>query len=173
MATKRVSLPKYADYLAHKSRTDKFLREEHLPIRAVLLYKKIKRGSKIELGNETEPWDARVSGTLILEVTQALPEKEHEIRQNLASGLTKEAFLAHAADARQFPAAIVSAIRKKVDKCYLDNRTLIVAVSGAYTREDDCIIESWLPTIRAECNSGNFAEVLLVERDRQKVFKVF
>jgi hypothetical protein len=131
--------------------------------------------AQIELGNETERWDARVcnSGMLILEVTQALPEGEHESRLNLITGIDPASYYAHAADARQFPDAIIAAIREKAAKGYRDKRTLVVVVSGDYTGEDDSIIESWLPIIREQATQGDFAEVLLVERDRQKTFKIF
>jgi len=173
MAGARVSLDTYADSIMHKTREDKFFREEYLPISAVLHYLKIPLSDQIELGNETEPWDALISGSYILEITQALPKEEHKVRCKIPAGLDLNTFINHASDAKQFPGVIIDAINKKVQKGYADERILAVVVSGDYTMEDDGVINSWIPQIQAESSQGNFTEILLVERDRHKVFKIF
>jgi hypothetical protein len=116
-------------------------------------------------------------------VVQALPENshpefsqgEHQIRREIAAGGAKPAtYWAHANDHLQFPNVIVNAIELKHNKKYNDHRSLIVVVDGDYTFEDDAVIEAWLPRIRERTHQGNFKEILLVERGRQKkVFQVF
>ena len=79
----------------------------------------------------------------------------------------------HANDHLQFPKVIIDAIKKKHAKRYTDKRTLIVAVDGDYTGQNDAIIEGWLETIRKETSLGAFKEILLVEVARLKVFPAF
>ncbi len=78
-----MELQRYADYVKQKSRSDKYLREEHLPILAVVRDKGLPGSYTIELGNEKQDWDARNNGRDLYEVVQAMPEKEHEIRRSL------------------------------------------------------------------------------------------
>lgn len=196
-AVNRMELQRYADYVRQKSRLDKYLREEHLPILAVMRDKRLPGSGTIELGNETQDWDARINGTDLFEVVQALPEKEHEIRRSLVgdakttlevsdpepgeptalpvTGVTAQMILQiqHANDHLQFPRVIVEAIEMKHAKKYKDRRTLIVAVDGDYTGESDVVIDAWLPIIRQGTKLGAFNEILLVEVARLKVFKVF
>lgn len=179
MASERMKLEAYSDYLQHKRNADgtnpnKRLREEYLPILAVINARGLPEELEIELGDDRETWDAKLSNGLILEVVQALPDREHEIRLEIASGgATPATYFMHSADHHQFPDAIVRAIKSKVAKNYPEKRILIVAFDGDYSFEEDAVIESWLPTIRQQAVHGNFEEVLLVERDRSKVFRIF
>jgi len=195
-AANRMGLKAYVDYIKRASRNDKYLREEYPPILAVVRAQNLPDSDTIELGNETQPWDARVNGIDVYEVIQALPEKEHEVRKAIvgdartmvdvhnpepgqpnklpATGAAAQMILLleHANDHLQFPNVIVDAINKKHKKGYADNRTLIVAVDGDYTGEDDGVIEEWLDRIRTETTLGNFKEIFLVEVARLKVFRI-
>ena len=179
MASERMGLDAYPAYLQHKRNTDgtnpnKRLREEYLPILAVLNAKGWADDLEIELGDDRQTWDASLSNGQILEVVQALPKYEHEIRLEIALGnSSKEIHDKHAEDHDEFPEAIVRAIKSKVAKNYPEHRILIVAFDGDYSFEDDAVIEGWLPTIGDQTVLGNFGEVLLVERDRLKVFRLF
>jgi hypothetical protein len=190
MAQTRVSFEAYFDFLQYKTQRDKYLREEYLPILAMIKYKAIPDAEQIELGEETEPWDARIGGKNLYEVVQALPKNEHEIRKGgqrkievngdkvkitfcgIASGGTPP-FVAmeHASDHLQFPGVISEAIEFKHRKNYTDRRSLIVVFGGDYTREDDEIIARWVRQIRNHTRRGNFQEILLVELDRLKSFQ--
>jgi hypothetical protein len=68
MAQTRVSFEAYFDFLQYKTQRDKYLREEYLPILAMIKYKAIPDAEQIELGEETEPWDARIGGKNLYEV---------------------------------------------------------------------------------------------------------
>jgi hypothetical protein len=173
MAARRMDLRAYANFIKQKSREDKYLREEHLPLRAILIHKRIPHDDILELGNETEPWDARISGSLAIEVTQALPKNEHELRLHHPSRVALETYFKHADDVLQFPQVIVTSIERKHRKRYTDRRILAIVVSGAYTMEDDDVIDSWIDTVRSSTSKGAFSQVLLVETDRQKVFPIF
>lgn len=185
MATSRCGIASYFKSLKQEFREDKYLREEYLPILAVTHYKGCEDAETIELGEETAPWDARLNGSDILEVVQALPSKEHEIRKSIAGTQFTEVVvrtkvprpkmaiqIEHAGDHFQFPQVIVDAINKKHDKHYSDNRTLVVAFDGDYSNEDDKVVEEWLDEIRKQTDLGYFKEILLVEVSRLKVFPV-
>jgi hypothetical protein len=196
-AAKRMDLAAFADYVKKKSRPDKYLKEEYLPMLAVIRYKGITDTATIELGDEKQPWDARVNGTDLYEVIQALPENEHEIRKATAgearttlpidvpaggkekrkpvTPVTAQMVLhiQHAGDHLQYLGVVIDAIKQKHEKRYTDDRTLVVAVDGDYTAEDDAVIERWLTAIRQQTDRGTFKEVLLIDVARLKAFKVF
>jgi len=185
------------DYASQKTRSDKYLREEYVPILAVLKHKCISDTETIELGDEKEEWDARVNGVELYEIAQALPAEEHLMRKsvagdsrtsmevgNLKSGQLKKMeivgvaaqialLLKHANDHQQFPRVIIDAIQKKHERAYADKRSLFVAVSGDYSFEDDAVVEGWISEIRKATTLGNFIEIAIVEVERQKVFSVF
>jgi hypothetical protein len=192
MAQARMDIKAYCDYLQHKAREDKYLREEHLPILAVINYKAIPDDEQLELGEETVAWDARIGGNDLYEIVQALPENEHEIRKGVqrsvevdgervkiifrgiaSGGAPPFVHLEHAADHQQFPSVIVDAIESKHRKNYNDSRSLVVVFSGDYSFEDDEVIAGWVRQIRSRTSRGAFREILLVELDRLKVFPVF
>jgi hypothetical protein len=195
---KRTGLKAYSDYLQHKTRPDKYLHEEYLAIQAVVVHKGYHGTIEIELGNEKEEWDCRVSRAELFEIVQALPANEHEIRRSLTSGEAKvmlpvdnpEAgepdrlpvtgptgvFLLqtqHAHDHFQFPQVIIDAIEKKHSKKYNDVRTLVVVIEGDYSFEHDENALRWIDEIRQRTTRGVFKEVLLVELARRKVFSIF
>jgi hypothetical protein len=192
MAHARMSVGAYCDYLQQKTQEDKYLREEHLAILAVVKHKAIPDSEQLELGNETERWDARIGGKDLYEVGQALPANEHEIRKGgqntvevdgkrvkvrfrgiTSGGATPSVYLEHAADHLQFPDAIIDEIDRKHRKKYADRRSLIVVFAGDYSAEDDEVIAGWVREIRSRTSRRAFREILLVERDRLKVFPVF
>jgi len=197
-AQKRMGIRPYCDYLQHKDRSDKYLREEYIAIHAVVRYQRYAGGEEIELGDEKQGWDAWIAGREIFEVAQALPEGEYEIRRAIASGsaslmlpvhspnpdepvelpLTGPLAVSllqaqHARDHHQFPTAIITAIEKKHRKKYADTRTLIVVFDGDYSFEDDQTIAKWIEEIHRQTTRGTFKAIYLVERDRAKVFPVF
>ena len=89
MAMARMGLDRYFAYLRHETREDKYLREEYLAIQAVVRAKGYAGDATIELGDERERWDARVGGTDLFEVVQAVPAEEHVIRMAVAGGEAK------------------------------------------------------------------------------------
>jgi hypothetical protein len=174
MAQARMGLKAYCAYLRHDTRDDKYLREEHLPLLAVVNYKAIPDADQIELGNEKEPWDARIGGRDLYEVVQALPVDEHQIRREIASGgASPVTYLTHAADHLQFPGVIVDVIEKKHGKGYTDGRSLVVVFGGDYSGEEDGVVHRWVQHVRSRTTRGAFKEVLLVELDRCRVFPLF
>lgn len=173
MATTRVDLSMFSRFLSHGTREDKQLREELLVVWAVIRHRNLSDDDAIVIGGEPEDFDALLKGEKI-EIVQALPDHEHENRRAIANGtVTDELWLKHANDHLQFPSAIIKAIALKHAKHYADKRTLVVAVDGIYTGEEDSIIEGWLPKIRKGTHRGTFKQVLLVERARYKTFTVF
>jgi hypothetical protein len=198
MAMARMGLQPYCDYLQHKTREDKYLREEYLAIQAVVRHRAYPGETEIELGDEKKPWDARIGGTDLLEIVQALPADEHVIRKAVAGGQAKimvpvpnpepgepvelpvtgplARFLIHAEHAYdhfQFPRVIIEAIEKKHAKQYTDERTLVVVFDGDYSREEDRVVRGWVDEVRQRTHRGVFKEVLLVELARRKVFPLF
>jgi hypothetical protein len=174
MVMERTASPRaYADYIRHKTRPDKYLHEEYLAIQAVVVHKGYPGTTTIELGDEKQPWDARVGGTDLFEVVQALPQDEHEIRRQLPSSVRPFTYLMHAKDHLQFPQVIIDAIELKHGKVYTDSRTLIVAFDGDYSFEEDENIHRWVTAIREKTYRGVFKEILLVEVARRKAFPVF
>jgi len=172
-AQARTGLDAYSRFLAHKTREDKYLREQHLPILAVVNYKNMDDAAQIELGNERDDFDARLAGA-VFEVVQALPADEHEIRREVASGgASPGTYMEHANDHLQFPGAIIAAITTKHDKRYADDRSLVVVFDGDYSFEDDEIVHRWVREIRQATILGTFKEILLVELSRLKVFPVY
>lgn len=169
-----MGLENYGSYLRHDTRDDKYLREEHLPLLAVIDFKLIPDTNMIEIGNEKEPWDACINGSDIYEIVQALPAKEFEVRRAIASGGQSPAmYFQHAADHLQFPRVIIDMIAKKQRKEYSDNRSLVIVFGGDYSGEDDDVIEGWIREVRRETTRGDFKEILLVELDRMRVFTLF
>jgi hypothetical protein len=179
MAQERVRPAVHADYLKHKRMPDKtnphkYLREEYLPIMAVLNERRVPEDQQIELGDEKQNWDARIAEAELWEVVQAVPKDEHAIRLEIASGGASPAtYLEHSQDHLQFPRVIVEAIESKQAKRYADQRTLIVAFDGDYSFEDDDVIRGWIEEVRRVSSRRTFKNILLVERARLKVFKVF
>lgn len=198
MAMARMGLKRFCGYLRHKTHEDKYFREEYLAIQAVVHHRRFPRHAVIELGDEREMWDARVAGTELFEVVQALPTNEHVIRRSIAgeamvimthvinpkpgepaklpiTGPVSRFLIQteHAHDQLQFPRVIVEAIEKKHEKQYADERTLIVVFDGDYSFEEDRIVHGWVEAIRRQTHRGTFKEVLLVELARRKVFPVF
>lgn len=174
MAQARMGLEAYCAYLRHETREDKYLREEYLAVLAVIDHKGIPESEQVELGNEKEPWDARIGGRDLYEVVQALPNGEHQVRREIASGgLSPATYLTHAANHLQFPGVIVNVIEKKHKKQYTDHRSLLVVFGGDYSGEDDAVVQKWIEQVRSQTTRGAFKEVLLVELDRRKVFALF
>ena len=174
MACARMGLFEFCDYLRHEKREDKWLREEYLPLLAVVRHKKVPDSVQIELGQDRQPWDARIGGHDLYEVVQALPEKEHEVRREIAGdGQSEDMLCAYAGDALQFPRVIVDAIKQKHAKNYPDLRSLVVVFGGSYCGEDDKVVHRWMSRIRRQTTRGAFKEILLVELDRRKVFPLF
>jgi hypothetical protein len=173
LAQARMGLTAYRDYLRQKTRPDKYLREEYLPILAVVDHRQLPGSEQIELGDEKQGWDARIGGTALFEVVQALPEKEYEIRKAVAAGQAGPAMqFAHASDHVQFPEVIVRAIDSKHAKNYTDQRTLIVSFDGDYSLEDDEVIRGWVQAVQQRTTRGAFQEILLVELARRKVYEL-
>jgi hypothetical protein len=173
MAQARMGLSAYRDYVQQTTRPDKYLREEYLPILAVVDHLRLPGSEQIELRDEKEEWDARIGGTALFEVVQALPEKEYEIRKAVGAGQARPAMqFAHAGDHLQFPEAIVRAIDSKHAKNYADERTLIVSFDGDYSFENDGVIRGWVQAVRKRAKLGRFKEILLVELARRKVFEL-
>jgi len=73
---------------------------------------------------------------------------------------------------QSFPQPIIDAINKKHDRSYADKRILLVSVTGEHTFEDDELINRWISLIKENTVRGNFAEILLVETARYKLFKL-
>lgn len=171
---------RFADFLKHKQRGEKSLREEHIPIRAYLRRKSIPLDGLIELGGEAYGFDAKVAyeveGQVLectLEVVQALANGAHKIRFAIANGRMNDEMRAE--EWRQietFPQPIIDAIKAKQAKSYSDTRILLVVVSGEVTQEDNRIIEQWLSDVRSKTVLGNFSEIYLVEAARYLIFKI-
>jgi len=171
MAAARMGLTQYRDFLDHRTRDDKRLREELLPILAVVRWLDLQDDEVIELGGETEDFDARIRGEPY-EVVQALPEDEHEVRRSLCKGQSPYIYLKHSADHLQFPEVVIDAIDRKHEMHYSDKRHLAIAFDGDYSEEDDRVIDSWIAKVREKSHLGRFRSILLVERARLKVFSV-
>lgn len=170
----------YIDFLQHKKREHKSMREEHSPIRAYIRRKNIPTNAELILGGEAYNFDAKIiqedaQGVHeeILEVVQALPKDEHVVRHALVNGeMNMELRKLEMKQLQSFPKPIIEAINKKHKRAYTDKRILLVSVSGDYTYEDDELINEWLPRIRAKTNLGNFSSIYLVEIARSKIFKI-
>lgn len=169
-----MGLKEYASFLRHDSRDDKYLREEHLPIFAVLNHLNVRDAQTLELGREAEGWDARLDCNELFEVVQALPRDEHVVRKEIANGgQSPVTYWQHASDHLQFPQVIVDAIEMKHKKSYSDSRTLIVSFGGDYSREDDEVVSLWIAELRRKTQKGTFGRIILVEVDRLKAFPLF
>ncbi|SFU21014.1 hypothetical protein [Paraburkholderia aspalathi] len=169
-------------YLRQETRDYKYLREEHIPIRAFIRRQQIAVDAQLQLGRETEPWDARIvtkDGTeIILEVVQALPREAHHYRAAVVSNVWRlplEDRTRHQRGIDEFPEPIMSAIRDKHKMNYPEVRVLLVSVMGEYSDEDDFVINEWLQEVREapDLGRGQFSSIYLVEMARGRLFKVF
>ncbi len=171
---------RFADYLKHKHKSDKSMREEQTPIRAYIRRQAIPLNGIIELGGETHDFDAKLSYeakgrtiTCTLEVVQALADGAHKVRLANAQGRLNEAMrIEERRQFESFPQPIIDAIRAKQEKFYSDTRILLVAVAGEVTLEDDGIIGNWLAAVRSRTVLGNFSEIYLVEIARYLIFRI-
>lgn len=173
-------LQRFVDALKHRQRSDKAVREEHVPIRAYLRRKAVPLDGILKLGGEAHGFDAKVSYEVegrrvecTLEVVQALAEDAHKVRHAIADGrMNAEMRLEECRQIETFPQPIIDAIWTKHTKSYSDVRILLVAVAGEVTLEDDAVIERWLSEVRSKTVLGNFAEIYLVETARYLIFKI-
>ncbi|MBY4805497.1 hypothetical protein K6W78_36560 [Burkholderia cepacia] len=178
LANEILELPRY---YRQETRDYKYLREEHIPIRAFIRRQQIAVDAQVQLGRETEPWDARIvtkDGTeIILEVVQALPREAHYYRAAAASNmwLPLEERTRHQRAIDEFPEPIIRAIRDKHKMNYPEARVLLVSVMGEYSDEDDFVIREWLNEVQkaSDLNRGQFGSVYLVEMARARLFKIF
>ncbi|WP_335915586.1 hypothetical protein [Shewanella algae] len=170
----------YIDFLSHKKRDYKNIREEQIPLLAYIKCKKIPHDADMELGGEAHDFDAKfiyslgnVRVTQTVEIVQALPMGEHEVRLALVHGKMDVSMrLKEYEQLRSFPKPIIDAINKKHQKNYADKRVLLVSVIGEHTYEDDALIKSWIPEIRRNTFLGNFTEIFLAETARSVMFKI-
>ena len=154
----------------------KMYREECLPLYAVLKYLVVPDDVAIELGNETQTWDARLGDGRVIEVTKAFPGGQagaiydQQLRAGKASaGQHWE----RSKDHLLFPDAIKQALEAKQAKAYGDGRILVVAFDGDYSFEEDSVVQGWVETLSAQCGKGDFSQVLLAEVGRNKAFRLF
>lgn len=168
-----MGLQRQSEFLRHRQRDDKQLREELIPILSIINHWNLSEDEEITLGGEAESFDAMVRSEPV-EVTQANPEGEHIVRREVATGtVSEERQEEHLTDDLAFPNVLVSAINNKHEMHYSDNRHLIVVFDGDYSREDDAIVQSWVEFLRENCEIGTFQSIYLVERNRMKAFPVF
>lgn len=158
----------------------KRLREEYVPLWHLLRHWGWPQTS-FGLGGESDRWDARIEDRAI-EVTVALPDREHETRGGrLDKRLFSKEELAeagdnleelrrspwavrqlHAWDSLQFPQRLVDAVERKLKKGYGDERVLVVSVEDCYSLGDAAVEEEWVRSVRQSCDMDAFSAVYLV-----------
>lgn len=169
----------FVKFLRHEDRGHKYTREEDLPLLAFIRHSRIEPEAELALGRESSRIDFQIFRTdgniLQIEVTQALPKNGHQYRHALVAHLTKlplhERTL-HQAGKDRFPDLIVEAITNKHKIKYPGSPILLVSVLGEYTDEDDYVIAQWIDWIKERSELRSFAQILLVELARKKVFTI-
>ena len=157
----------------------KYIREEYGVIREYIRKENIDPKSRIFLGNGNNGLDAKITfpdgKELNIEVTQALPQDSHKIRQLMTKrgSLSIEHKTLYQKGKDEFPDPIVKAINRKVEKEYPDNTILLVSIMGEYSEESSPLIGLWLDVVRNRCEPGNFSHIYLVEIARSTFFDVF
>jgi len=159
----------------------KNLREEYLAIQAYILHLKFDKGYMIQLGKETEKWDAKIdldNTEVLVEVTQAIPKDEHIIRKELTTALPDYRALSlksrtlHEEGMNSFPEPIITSIEKKHKKKYVEPRVLLVVVLAEFAHNNQYILDKWLHEIRNRTTLGNFKEIWLVV-DAKKLYRIY
>jgi hypothetical protein len=168
------------DFILERGRLFKYWRTEWLAIGAYLQRTGWSENDVIEFGVNGERWDAKLSRPyrteILIEVTQAVPEGAHIVREAFVQRGTLAHDLAtrtlHQRGIDSFPDPVVAAIEAKHAKKYAEPRVLLVTVLGEYTTEDDAVIAAWLKDVRGRTHLGTFAAIFLVEIARSRLFRI-
>lgn len=160
---------------------NKLLREELLPSLRFINHKKTANSAVLQFGLESDNFDLKIvedSKILIVEITWAIPLRDFELlswgeQRGIGSfPMRNLAKLKSMIDS--MPAKIAEAIKKKHDKNYPDQRTLLVVIPVEYTYQgENTFIEEMLKEVKSLVAGGkrSFDEVLLL--CGMKFFTVF
>lgn len=165
------NLLKLHHFTAQTNRFYKYLREEYVVLMKYILYRKFNVNSEIRLGVEKEQWDAIISSNdyeEIVEITQALPNREHETRQALLEkplhgykGFSLKLRTIHQQGLDSYPKPIIDAITKKHQRNYPTPRVLIIVVLAEFAYNKAFILQEWIKEINKATTIGNFKKIYI------------
>jgi hypothetical protein len=161
-------------FFTNKSRSNKYLREEFIPIMYFLDRRMIPISSVLTLGIQHENFDAKITDTetdqeIIIEITMGSPKNDHllfPIIDQTSFGsfpLKTMDYLKKEKDS--LPEKIIEAIEKKHKKNYQDHRLLMVVVQPEYTyQNEDYVIEEIVKEVRNSISlgKGSFQEIIML-----------
>lgn len=147
------------------NRTNKIFREELLIIYYYILNNNFSSDTIIELGQDTQRWDAKIESTII-ELTQAIYQDEYLVRRKLCNihcfrGTSLRLRTLNQIGIDSFPTPILKAIEKKQKKNYGDERILIVCTLFEFAQFNNKIVSMWLNYLENKIDFKIFSEIIL------------
>lgn len=157
-------------YFSNKYRSNKYLREEFIPLLYFIENRKISNDACIKLGIQEERYDAKIIDNekeTIIEITLGAPKNDYlyqTITQNNGISVLPIKVLAHLKKENDSLAEqIIISINKKHKKNYNDNRLLIVVIQPEYTYQNESyMIHEILKEVKNSVDKGEFSEIVLL-----------
>lgn len=157
-------------YFSNKYRSNKYLREEFIPLLGFIRTRKISEDAYIELGVQDENYDAKIidkQKELIIEITLGAPKHDYLYQtatQSNGISVLPLKVLAHLKkEIDSLAGRIILSIEKKHNKNYDDERLLLVVVPSEYTYQNEAfVVDEVLKEVRGSISRGNFEEIVLM-----------
>ncbi|PYF83432.1 hypothetical protein DFP75_102528 [Marinomonas alcarazii] len=157
-------------YFSNKFRSNKYLREEFIPLLEFIRARKISEEAYIKLGVQDENYDAKIVDNeeeLIIEITLGAPKHDYlylSATQSNGVSVLPLKVLAHLKkEIDSLAGRIILSIEKKHNKNYDDERLLLVVVQSEYTYQNEAIVvDEVLKEVRGSISRGNFKEIVLM-----------
>lgn len=161
-------------FFTNKSRSNKYLREEFIPIMNFLDIRMIPTSSVLTLGIQHENFDAKITDTetaqeIIIEITMGSPKNDHllfPIIDQTSFGVFPVKTMDYLKKEKDsLPERIIEVIEKKHKKNYQDQRLLMVVVQPEYTYQNEgYVIEEIIKEVRnsVSLGKGNFQEIIML-----------
>lgn len=157
-------------YFSNKFRSNKYLREEFIPLLEFIRARKISGEAYIKLGVQDENYDAKIVDNeeeLIIEVTLGAPKHDYlylSATQSNGVSVLPLKVLAHLKkEIDSLAGRIILSIEKKHNKNYDDERLLLVVVQSEYTYQNEAIVvDEVLKEVRGSISRGSFKEIVLM-----------
>lgn len=157
-------------YFSNKYRSNKYLREEFVPLLKFIKNKGISESAYVELGVQDENYDAKIidgENELIIEITLGAPKNDYlyqTVTQSNGISVLPLKVLAHLKkEIDSLAERIILSIEKKHNKNYGDGRVLLVVVQPEYTYQNETdVIDELLKEVRSSVSLGDFKEIVLL-----------
>ncbi|ASG09154.1 hypothetical protein CEQ50_16615 [Vibrio anguillarum] len=157
-------------YFSNKFRSNKYLREEFVPLLEFIRARKISGEAYIKLGVQDENYDAKIidkQKELIIEITLGAPKHDYLYQtatQSDGVSVLPLKVLAHLKkEIDSLAGRIILSIEKKHNRNYDDERLLLVVVQSEYTYQNEAlVVDEVLKEVRGSISRGNFKEIVLM-----------